>query len=426
MQVTVAAVVGTFGPVVPSPIFSFDSPTASSAQLNTPRSGGASITVTGLSFGAYDFTVTQELSRANCGSSSWTSSTALRCRTPSVASSLLTAPVTVGLVQGTRSPTFLFTFDAPTASFLTVGSFLKQNLAQSAGKDLYVEGLAFGTVLATPTAALGTAACGTTAWSTQTIVRCFASIAVKLQQKRYAVEAVVTVSAIAATQNAIFSFDAVAVSGVNTANLAISAGQSVTVTGLNFGSSDFTASGAVQYNLCRTTSWSSSTSLVCLQPTCYACFLASSNDDVTQRYGLSTQVTVAAIAGTAASIFSFDVPVASHLNPYNLASTSASLVTVTGLNFGTNADYTTTIQLGMSACATASWSSVTSAVCTTAPADGLSDMWIPLTLGAVAGTAYATFSYDAPVSSVSVPTRAPSEYGFSITVAGNSQTYQSP
>jgi len=81
--VTVGALVGTARNV----IFSFDAAVVSDAQLNTPHSGFASLTVSGLDFGQTTHSPSAALEQAGpgqrlvCGTSAWTSSTTITCRT---------------------------------------------------------------------------------------------------------------------------------------------------------------------------------------------------------------------------------------------------------------------------------------------------------------------------------------------------------
>ena len=85
------------------------------------------------------------------------------------------------------------------------------------------------------------------------------------------------------------------VSDVLAANRPFSTMQSVTVSGLNFATVDATASGSVGLNSCDTASWSSGTSVVCLQTA--AATPADSSVVVTAS---------AALIGTRPAGFTFD------------------------------------------------------------------------------------------------------------------------
>ena len=77
---------------------------------NAPTSGGATATISGLSFSAVDATATAMVAEADCGTASWASGTTVVClqSVPLNAGSSQTT-VTVAAVTGTTMS--LFTFD---------------------------------------------------------------------------------------------------------------------------------------------------------------------------------------------------------------------------------------------------------------------------------------------------------------------------
>ena len=84
-----------------------------------------------------------------------------------------------------------------------------------------------------------------------------------------------------------------AVSFVNEANVAVTAGWSVTVSGLDFGFADATPTFGLGLSNCLTTTWASATSAVCL--------VALGNGPLTEALA-----TVSTIVGTQTSVFSYD------------------------------------------------------------------------------------------------------------------------
>jgi hypothetical protein len=94
-------------------VYSFDGAVVSEARRNSPFSGYASVTVSGLNFGVGEHTATVGLNGAErgdvglCFSSSWTSATTLACL--SNESMLNVASVTVAVVSGTGQ--LIFSFD---------------------------------------------------------------------------------------------------------------------------------------------------------------------------------------------------------------------------------------------------------------------------------------------------------------------------
>ena len=82
------------------------------APGNAVKSGGATVTISGLNFGAYSFTASLAATGVDmCGTASWTSGTTVECRMiAATAVKTSYAKVTVGAVVGTRVGVY-FTFD---------------------------------------------------------------------------------------------------------------------------------------------------------------------------------------------------------------------------------------------------------------------------------------------------------------------------
>jgi hypothetical protein len=80
--------------------------------LNGAASGSSSVTITGLSFGAFGFTPSAGVVSGSelCSTASWSSGTAVQCRSgvPTTLSSQSHAVVTVSGVVGTRGSRFTF------------------------------------------------------------------------------------------------------------------------------------------------------------------------------------------------------------------------------------------------------------------------------------------------------------------------------
>ena len=123
---------------------------------------------------------------------------------------------------------------------------------------------------------------------------------------------------------------------------------SVTVLGLGFGHVTHTATAALGSAPCSTSSWSSATSVVCLQTTVVG-------------EAETAEMTVAGVVGTGYGVFSFDAPVGSFLE-LNMPHSFGASVTVSGLHFR-YVEYTATAQLVSAVCSTASWSSASSVQC---------------------------------------------------------------
>ncbi len=80
---------------IPAAIFSFDAPVITAAIMNSPTSGGASLTMSGTAFGLLDYSPTAGLDNYVCLSTSWTSTTQIRCMLPQTTS----APASLSLCR---------------------------------------------------------------------------------------------------------------------------------------------------------------------------------------------------------------------------------------------------------------------------------------------------------------------------------------
>jgi hypothetical protein len=151
-------------------------------------------------------------------------------------------------------------------------------------------------------------------------------------------------------------------------------------------------------------------------------------------------VTVAAVVGSAGMLFTFDAPLASFThttlssaNRENSALSGGILVTLVGVNFGsemaqdylagiqtdyTVADRTPTASVGGTYCVTTSWQALTALACVT----GSNQYTEPLSTvrtGFAIGTSFISFTFDAPaVTSPASSTNMPNSAGLSLSVAG--------
>merc|ERR550537_708803 len=102
----------------------------------------------------------------------------------------------------------------------------------------------------------------------------------------------VTVAGFVGTGLELFSFDAPVGSSVRL-NAPHTGDGSVTVTGLGFGVFEYTATAALGSAACSTSSWSSGTSVVCQAREYY-------------EYAGYVEVTVGALSGTGAAVYTWD------------------------------------------------------------------------------------------------------------------------
>jgi hypothetical protein len=291
-MVSVSAMVGTL-----TGRFSFDNAVASDVQSNSPHSGHASLTVSGLNFGVADQTITAGLEQGVqgdlevCFTSAWSSATTVACRSNPLGDIFGQVSVTVASVSGTGRP--IFSFDSATASSVEL------NMPLSGCALVTVSGLNFGVGEHTVTAGLemggagNVGSCSTSSWTSATSAACRT---VGISDKFGHVQ--LTVSSVAGTGQPVYSFDGAVVSEARL-NTPFSGYASVTVSGLDFGVGEHTATAGLQgagrgdIGVCFSSSWTSATTLACL-----------SHESGVILMGAS--VTVAVITGTGKPIFSFD------------------------------------------------------------------------------------------------------------------------
>ncbi len=290
--VSVGAMVGTL-----TGRFSFDNAVASDMRRNSPHSGHASLTVSGLNFGVADQTLTAGLEQGVqgdlgvCFTSAWSSETTVACRSNPLGDIFGQGSVTVASVSGTSRP--IFSFDSATASSVDL------NMPLSGQSLVTVSGLNFGVGEHTATTGLemggagAVGSCSTSWWTSATSAECrTVGIADKFGFAQ------LTIGSAAGTGRAVYSFDGAVVSEVRL-NAPFSGYASVTVSGLNFGVGEHTATAGLEragrgdVGVCFSSSWTSATTLACL---------SKESSDIL----MGVSVTVAAVSGTGKPILSFD------------------------------------------------------------------------------------------------------------------------
>lgn len=373
--------------------FTYDSPVVTLVkQPNGPTSGGVSVTLYGVNFGNFDFSLSSRVGATECGTVSWNTESMIVCQSNVYGdggSTLMS--VTIDSVQGTLMGQF--SYDTPTVSFVA-----HVNTAGSAGTSLTVFGTSFSMANLTPTTRLGATMCGTTSWTTNTAARCEIP---KGSGKDTTVNLIN--SGLTSTGLKLFTYDAPRVTFSQGYNGASTGGYSLTVLGTNFGVLDLTPSVKIGKTVCRTTTWNSLTSLMC---------------GTAAGYGsrLHTTASVTRLAGTGGMSFTYDAPVVSMVSHKNMPSTSGASITIYGNQFGFE-DTTPLPRVGVTRCATTSWNSETTLVCKTASGTGFSHSFA-LTVGVMVGTLNVQFSYDAPVLTFPHRPNAPATGSASLTLYG--------
>jgi hypothetical protein len=371
--------------------FSYDSPVITRVTTyNGPTTAGTSITVYGTNFGVGDGTPSTGVGVTACGTTSWSTATAVVCQNTQDGSyNDKRINVMLGSFGTIES---IFTYDSPTITFTT-----NMNSASSGGYSVTLSGVNFGNVDLSPSVQVGSTLCATTSWHSSTVIQCEGPIGSGAALKTNVIHTMFI-----GTQLTAFSYDSPVVSYSISPNSVVSGGSSVTLHGFNFAMSDLTNTVALGQTACGTASWTTISSITCL---------SGSGAGAAQ----SIKVEASSVIGTALGTFTFDSPTVSHIMPKNAPTTSGALITVQGHNFA-KGDFTVTAQIGKTACSTTSWTTLSSVLCRTNAGTGLLNL-LSATVGAVVGTNSNVFSYDAPAVTA-VGFNAPATAGTPISVSG--------
>jgi len=250
-------------------VFSYDIPVAIGvSRQNSPALGSClsdlvvctsthSLTVTGSTFGAIDYSVSSRVGFTAGRATMWTADTSV---TGLVAAGYVTLLDVVVSVSRQLGPiTDIYSYDAQILSALkpvngqTSGSFTATTF-----------GLNFGRVEYSPTARFGGSACETTEWKSDSSVRVrimtgasygFPVVATLAMLPDASQERLTTVSAS-------FSFDFNVLERLSSSNTLTLGASSTTVIGTNFAKFDGTASAFIS-SRCEATTWQSDTTLLC-------------------------------------------------------------------------------------------------------------------------------------------------------------------
>jgi len=403
-QITVSALVGTSS----APRFTFDSPiitgVAAVSTFNAPVSGGSAVILIGKNLGGNEdavqpagyapgFSNVARFGDTACLTTSWITGSAVMCAPQPGQGKQQVVMFTAGGVVGTSLT--LFSYDGPVLTDVSAS-----NLPTAGGAILTLSGFNLGSMQTGST--VGATILGgnvNAVYVTGTRVTLTSPSITSTNN-----QGAVTIAATVGTLTRPFSFDGPVITSADPRNGATSGRSLLTISGMSYWASDITATVAVSQTVCRTTSWSSTTSATCS--------LAAGTGS-----SLPAAVTIFGSVGTLVSRFSFDSPVVTGAFARNGAATGGAIVTVSGLNFGVS-DATLSNSLGSTACGTSSWTSLTSALCVHAAATGVA-FASTIQVQSQIGTVTSVFTFDAPVvTSVTGQVNGPPSAGTTITVSG--------
>ena len=229
-----------------------------------------------------------------------------------------------------------FSFDAPLMSLHVY------NFPTSGGTAVSVTGLNFGLIDSTASGRIGTTACMTFGWTSNTMVHCLVDSGIATSM---ALD--FRIMSISATFLPLpFTYDTPVQSYWAVSNAPHTGETSLTVLGLNFGNDmgdegGFTPTVQMGYDEdgqsfamgCLTTSWASSTAIQCTANS--GAGKVQTIITVSNMLGTASTSWYEFRAGTYIGIFTYDAPVISGHTPANVPETGGASVTIWGFNFGT-------------------------------------------------------------------------------------------
>jgi hypothetical protein len=393
LEFNLQGVIGTL-----STVFTYDTPIASFASMaNGPMSGGASVSLYGTNFGGGDYSATiQMLSKfaehQSCATSSWSSVSTFLCISPTGAATTPHVAVAVESVAGTSVN--VFTYDAP-----VVTRSAMSNAPTSGGAELTVNGINFGMSDATPTIRLGSSTCQSSLWLSNTAASCLHSEGAGFNQLM-----AVTVDGVPGTVSYGFTYDPPTMTMADTFNIPASGGATITVEGVNFGPSDASNTVMVGFTTCKTSSWTSGTTVLCQSPVG-----TGAQPDIIHS--------TAGLFGTFSRALTFDSPVVTSSMNYNAPASGHASATVQGFNFGAM-DMTPTVEVGAKPCDTSVWTSDSQVMCGVAPLGGKANA-VRTNVASLSGTSPMAFTYDSPIMSHVHTPNAPACGKLAVTVSGS-------
>lgn len=324
-----------------------------------------------------------------CQTSSWVGETAVTCLVPPGVGA--EADVRVRVESPYRNFPLRFSYDAP-----NITSFDQENMPTTGGKAVTLTGTDFGTSSYSVRGRFGGTAAAATDWFSDSSVTCSSAPGMGPSHT-----VALTVGRSVCTATGAATFDQPSFSSAVAANAPTSGSRVSFVVGANYGSWSFTQRARLGGTACMSTSWVSTSSLVC----------KISTGAGTKK---AVAVTVSGLLGTGAAAMSYDSAVA--LSAHNVPLAGISVINVTGGAFGWY-DSSIRARIGQTACPSTSWLSDTS-ITLGVPRGFLSSHHIVITAEGMVHTSTAAVSYDlVSLASVS-PGNGPSTGNTYVTVIG--------
>jgi len=357
--------------------------------------GGELITIFGSNFGDNDYTGKASLGNTRCEEVVWTSDSLLSCLIRPGVGNGLGLEVEVNNQIGSRGNSF--SYKAPHITSIvpwggkTSGSYLST-----------ISGSNFGIADYTPTASIGDFTCTSTAYVSDTSIKCDIPPGAGTQ---YVLVAVAGQSPGPADDITVeFSYDPPKISSLRPVNDATSGGKVITLFGANFGIVDTSPLVAIgtstKYG--NPTNWISDTSMKAYSP-----------------FGAGTELPVfikmGKLISSTTKLFSYDKPILQVITPIFGPTSGGFTITLQGLNFGSPANVTVDMQNAN----VISGSVLPSSLNILAPSGTGVGKSVRLTISGQVSLESLTFSYLGPTLTALRPVNGPTSGSFSMTVFGS-------
>eukprot|EP00286_Rhodomonas_abbreviata_P024671 CAMPEP_0181298334 /NCGR_PEP_ID=MMETSP1101-20121128/5726_1 /TAXON_ID=46948 /ORGANISM="Rhodomonas abbreviata, Strain Caron Lab Isolate" /LENGTH=495 /DNA_ID=CAMNT_0023403347 /DNA_START=283 /DNA_END=1766 /DNA_ORIENTATION=+ len=379
---------------------------------NGPTAGGTIITIGGMNFGTGSGNVQPRIvvGGSPCPQVVWVSSTSVLCETPEGVGSNKPVTVSVNGETSAMNGASVFKYDAPSVLAIEPG-----HGSAAGGTMVTIVGNNFGATNNNPSVTIGGRPCQSVVWLSNTKLQCVSPPGIGIGDVR------VFVLDLSSPENfgTIFEFDAPSIEKLVPDHGPSTGGFTLTVQGLNFGTVDSHPEIKIGGKSCTTTAWKSNTEVFCVAP---------------GGTGVDKQVSVDILGQPSKpdgpkSIFSYDGPMITALDPNKGPTIGGTHVTILGENFGYEADKNIAAKLDNIPCSMVSWLSMSSALCVTPSGVGM-DKQLQLVIDGLSSPLCdaaelsqadcgGLFHYDRPSISDVTPNHGPTSGGYFVKVQGD-------
>ena len=391
---------------------------ATENALNSPVTGGGTLTLTGSDFATSDHSSQLRHMHTAAQVTMWSSDSAMAMKVPTGERSSLRLVATVCHQISTSTISVVYAYDSP-----FISSVSKPNAPTSSGYLLSVFGGHFGKSGYSPSASLGqngtnhgATSCETSDWKSDSCVLCRTPSGVAQEAG-----IVFTLGMQVGTGTLFFTYDAPRVTSASS-NGAASGGLVYSFSGLNFGGADYTDSGRTGGTASEKTGWLAETSMsiksasgVCHNRTIVITVAGGSSEGVsTCQYGTGT------------ALFSYDSPSTLGVGQpgrslgrwghSNGPASGGHTTTIRGANFG-NQDFSPHVRIGGSAVTISRWDSNTAITIKTG--SGCGSVGVVVTVCNLAGSTTRMYMYDGPsISALQLSNSPTTGQTSSLTITG--------